>query len=764
MTRAVRVSAGLGVAVALALLVATAQPASAALGVVSNHETFGTGSQGEPAPASLTNMKIQGSGEGASVQMDGGTSFSPSNPGGDKSAFAGDEWGILINPNQQLTNLELTLNSVTTGSTVEIQDHGSGALIASTSATGGDTVQFTGLSLSPGTTYRVVATSGSSWTASTSGSGSVNLPLTGSAFDLTAGYSTPFGTRGDRVHVFNSVSTDTKPATTQYVGANHTVTGAQQGRVNLTLNSATADIEWQEYSGGSWSTVATDSASSSGVVATSLPQSSVQTYRVVVDGTTQSGSTTLAIESEGVAADVAAPSISSFEPDGGAQVKSDPQTVNATISDADFGTRGDSLTVEAVRQEDSTTIGSTTISSNQTASFSYSAVAGSNTIEWTVTDSYGVTTTKTQQFTTPAKLEVRNETQPRNLVSGSGGATVTFFADNTVEERSITSGTVRLDGLPADEEFVAVLSVDGYQTRRVVIPSLFEQQKAYLLPDNANIASIVFVLDDRTGRFPAQQTRLTIEKPITVNGTTEYRAIAADTFGGSGEFAISLQDNARYRLRVNNQDGRERVLGSYTTAGDDSATLPIGDVALGSTTEGGQPISASFEQTEQRGRVARVTYLDEAQTTDQLDLTLQNATGNTTFTGTFDDGPYGEFRTTIPVNNSTTRSTLNFTISRTVEGETLSRSGTIRLGEVPRVATDWPIDDQVLSLISWVGVFALFGLTLIWDERLSTIVLVGSASLLYAIGALQIPGGPIALGLAGVVAVLANVGRDGGGR
>jgi hypothetical protein len=98
---------------------------------------------------------------------------------------------------------------------------------------------------------------------------------------------------------------------------------------------------------------------------------------------------------------------------------------------------------------------------------------------------------------------------------------------------------------------------------------------------------------------------------------------------------------------------------------------------------------------------------------------------------------------------------VEYTITR--NGETTS--GEFRAGAIGAIAGRFPIDPQVLSIVSWGFILATMGLVVIVSPRLAPAGGTGMAAALTIIGTVAIPA-PI-IGIAGAVSVLALVGGRG---
>jgi hypothetical protein len=439
-------------------------------------------------------------------------------------------------------------------------------------------------------------------------------------------------------------------------------------------------------------------------------------------------------------------------------VTDDPVTLSVDVDDADFS-GGDNVTVTL--SHDGNQVKQTDITSAQTVSYTLNSVtAGSH--NWTVTaeDSFGNSNSQSYSYGVPDTLYIRNETNASELVDSPTEVQVTFFAENgSVYTRQTTTGTIDMRGLPATEDFYVQANADGYRDRTVYLESLIEQQTVYLLNESVSSATIVFELDDSTGRFPASETTLFVEKPINVSGSTQYRVIASDQFGAANEIVTELENNQRYRLRVESPDGETRILGNYRTAGDARAVLPIGQVSVGNAPEEGAAFDA--ELIEQNGQPAvRIVYRDTAAATTDLRLEIHEMNDPTTVirANTSESGPFGVYSETYqlpaPYNASSSLS-VQYHANRTNAADT---GDTVNIGEINSLSFG-NLDGNVLSLAGWVGLVAVAGFTAPISGALGAMATVIFASFLAIAGILSIPGA--LLGLAGATAVLfAFGGRD----
>jgi hypothetical protein len=214
-------------------------------------------------------------------------------------------------------------------------------------------------------------------------------------------------------------------------------------------------------------------------------------------------------------------------------------------------------------------------------------------------------------------------------------------------------GVVNLAGLPADARFAVVVSADGYYRRRVIIDSLFEQQSIYLLNESKPAVEKQFVLNDVSGNFPAQSTRLYVQRPI--NNSTTYKTVAADYFGATSAFSTFLQTDQRYRLIVENDQGDRRTLGSYTPVAAGVEPLRIEGVSLYRESQAGITANAStrfVNNSTQRQVVVR--YRDPAAATSSYTVEVyeRGNESNVTYSEQV-TGPVQNYSAYVDVENST---------------------------------------------------------------------------------------------------------------
>jgi outer membrane protein assembly factor BamB len=439
----------------------------------------------------------------------------------------------------------------------------------------------------------------------------------------------------------------------------------------------------------------------------------------------------------------------------------DSVPLDVTVAD----TGGDPYTVRFVNASSGAAIDSQTVSGDGEVSTVWD-IDGSEPAPWyAVIEESGSEVDRTREFelNIPETLEIRNETNPSELVTTNAEITVQFFSGGSVEERSTTDGTIDLDGLPPGGPLVVLVNADGYFERTVIIESIFQQQRVYLLDQDVSSSSVRFRLEDQTGRFPSEETTLRIQKPITETGDTTFQTVASDRFDAGGSLISELETGQRYRLAVENEDGETRALGSYTVSGDATEPLPIGEIVIaGEVRDGGVAAQASLQNPPadaSHGKEVRMILVDREQLTDNFTVRIVNESGTIVRSETTQVGPFGRWAETYPVTSATWEDNetlyVQYTISR--DGELIEIERPV--GDLPDLAEDWALDGRVLELMGLVGIVALMGFLVIAAPSLAAIVGVLFASILTLLGIVDIPG--VALGVAGSVAILYRLGEPG---
>eukprot|EP00761_Pharyngomonas_kirbyi_P008975 gb/GECH01008990.1/.p1 GENE.gb/GECH01008990.1/~~gb/GECH01008990.1/.p1 ORF type:complete len:936 (+),score=-5.28 gb/GECH01008990.1/:1-2808(+) len=179
----------------------------------------------------------------------------------------------------------------------------------------------------------------------------------------------------------------------RYISSIHNVSNPSEGRVDLSLDNATADVVWQAESSGTWTNVSSATYTTGGIKSADLSSTSADRWRVRVDFETSGSEPTAEIGRDAVYFAVSTPDISAgtASPSGGEVVRYSTPTLSVDVSDDDLGTaQGEELTL--TWRVDGSVVDTTTRSSNGTASITAPSLSdGNHTWSVTVDDSYGET-------------------------------------------------------------------------------------------------------------------------------------------------------------------------------------------------------------------------------------------------------------------------------------------------------------------------------------------------------------------------------------
>lgn len=520
---------------------------------------------------------------------------------------------------------------------------------------------------------------------------------------------------------------------------------------DMAVDDGTPDFE---YSGSSGTTTVTVNGLST---TNQIAAVDTQTNEVLDTTSVSSGQATLTLPNSEHTVELRTsagpPTLSDAAPTG--DLSNRPNNVSVTVDDPDFP--GDNVSVTATL--DGSTLGTKTVDTSGSVSFSIGSLdAGQHDVTIEATDVYGQTTTTSYDFTTPNELEIRNETSPGKLVNNSTTVSVTFFGDDgTVIERTTTDGSINMTGVPTDETFVVQADASGYHTRTVLIEKLWQQQTVYLLSKSQDTLLIDFTIDDETGQFIDDETRILVQKAITVNNSTKYRTITGDYLDATGTVSVFLERDQRYRLIAKSED-QVRSLGTYTANTAGQETLTIGQVVLSGEADEGVLFQATTVN-ETGDDYIRAVYVDEEDLTGQLNLDVyrvyengsEKLVGSRTVTNTL--GKYSEL---IQISNSTNNYRLEWDATR--GGATISGNATV--GDLDDITDTWPISEWVLEMLGMILTVAVGGLLVIYDSSLAGIGMVVVAGFLSAVGVLAIP--TWSLAPAAAAAILFQIGSGGG--
>ena len=359
----------------------------------------------------------------------------------------------------------------------------------------------------------------------------------------------------------------------------------------------------------------------------------------------------------------------------------------------------------------------------------------------------------------PDTLEIRDLTTQELVQNGTDlNVTVQFFGDDgAVATRTTSDGTVDMSGLPIDQRFAVTVEADGYITRQIIIPSLLDQQTAYLLPDDSSIDTVSprFEIEDPTNQFNPQRTEIVFKRPININGSTEFKAVAGDRIGLNG-FDTTLEADQRYRVVVTDPDsGAQRELGEFTPTTSELVTFTVEDVEFDSSSDtSGIEWTARYLSNEDTSDEIEFIFRDDEPTdtvsyriyerdNEQNTLVDSTATGNVTTTETV---PPGEENTVWIVEWETTRES----------GQTLSASRPVSSSQLPVGPS---LDPTWQTIFAMIGLFAVAGLFGAANPGVGGIAVSVTGGMFFLLGWLPDSTGGLMVLLALFVAVLAYTGR-----
>jgi hypothetical protein len=471
-----------------------------------------------------------------------------------------------------------------------------------------------------------------------------------------------------------------------------------------------------------------------------------------------------------------APVVSNETPADNTNVNEPPLTLSVDVTDAGLGDY-DTVTVTFKDASDDSTIGTDTLTANGTASTTWSDPdTGAN--QWYVeaADTFG-STTQTADFsvTIPEVLTLRDVNDPNTvLTSPTIDATVRFYesetGDTAVYPRTPQNGQIDMQGLPAEQEFVVgvVDSADNFAQRLTLLNSIFDQQEIYLLNNSADTAVATLVLQDRTGEFETGATSVQIERSVnTTNspaGEEEYVTVAGDVIGTQLTFSTTLEQDVRYRVSVENDQGDRRNLGSFVLQGDRVINLIISGKEVGVPIPPDEPVlDVSQSIDDQSGdKSVSLSYIDAAQKTESVTVRVVNADNSSNVLDTYiaTAGPYGTVTYQQTFTGADADKILVANVTATRQGEQVTLTKPFGVGMFPidiPMSQEWK---QIFGIGFLITIGAIFSRA---NARIGALVLPGVAALLYVTGILNGAITLLAIGMAFTVAVLINLAFGGRG-
>jgi len=319
-----------------------------------------------------------------------------------------------------------------------------------------------------------------------------------------------------------------------------------------------------------------------------------------------------------------------------------------------------------------------------------------------------------------------------------------IFEENTerVFTRSSSTGVISVADLPADTAFSVTAKAPGYVSRQTFIESARQQQEVYLLNNTTDTQLVRFNVEDRTGNFN-QDARIQVLRSINASGTPpqqeRYEIVAGDIVGSQLEFDTELERETRYKVRVSNDEGDQRELGSVFILTDRAIDLVISGIDVGfDVPDDVTTVNASQSVNEGTGaKTVSISLIDPSQSTTSIQVTARNArNASEVYDTTTDAGPIGTFQFSTILTGDDSDDEVIFDYSYQRGGETVN-------GSIAAGAEQFPITGLEELDPGWAQIFGIGFMIVIGgifsraNARIGAIILPGVGLLLYTIGILD---------------------------
>jgi hypothetical protein len=486
-----------------------------------------------------------------------------------------------------------------------------------------------------------------------------------------------FESQGPTAATVSGIGADSTTLSDLDVAAN-TLTVASSDKQTIELSGNLGEVTYRDVDLQDTTTTELDVTGDGTISVHGLPENDW----VLVDGATTravqtdgSGTATFSATDESISLQATeGPQLSNPAPTDGEVVSNPPALLEVNLSHSDFGSDPD-LDVTLTWRVNGTVIATETVSQNGTYTQQIQASPGANNWSVEAEDSYSHTDSSgPHEFGLPDELEVRDVETGECIGATDTEITLQYFenGDEITDTRQLTDCSISLEGLPGNTEYIVTAQVDGYETQRIVLPNIIEQQTLWMVSTNANTIFNQFTLNDDSGRFTPSETKLIIEAPINgTDGETRYRQFSGDYFGAGDTYETALLQGERYRLIVENQDGDRRTIGSYVAESEGLVTLDLGEI------EWPQPEDTSYTidigVIEENGQsYIEVLYTDNESRTDSLEVRVENRYDSEDVLFEEQVSNPTNYRALIPINESQkqTQWVVNYTADRnpTVSG------------------------------------------------------------------------------------------------
>lgn len=357
-----------------------------------------------------------------------------------------------------------------------------------------------------------------------------------------------------------------------YVSQTHDASAVTTGWTDLTLDNATASVEWLADTDGDGTFETTAASGSFATTANhtlDVSGTTADDWRVNVTFERTGAEPTAEVHDEGLLFQARDPTASNLDPDGTTITGDNDVQLSADVSDADFATaQGDSVTVEFTF--DGSVVHTETVASNQTVATTVQDVTD-GTYVWNVSlsDDYGGTTQSADatvtldhhdpELTNPQPADGASITEfETNLsvdvadgdVPESWGDNVTVTFHDVNESAAIASETVSSNqtvevtwsNLDLGSNFWNVTASDEYgntaelAAMEVVTPSQLTVREEHDPPTIVNGTTLTIRFYTVDGEIAIQRT--------TTNGTLNMSGLP------NSDFVVSIESDTHYTRRV----------------------------------------------------------------------------------------------------------------------------------------------------------------------------------------------------------------------
>lgn len=333
------------------------------------------------------------------------------------------------------------------------------------------------------------------------------------------------------------------------------------------------------------------------------------------------------------------PYVDTANPSGDEYLQNRNVDLNATVVDPK-GDDFESVEIQTLGGGTWTTVATeTNLPSGNEINASVTAHPGQN--KWRVImNATGNRNTVSQNFTyrTAGVITIYNGTT-ETIAQSTISAELASISSNYQGSLSTSTGSADLvNANPPDEILATEWSGAGYENQSLMVRDVSENGTVVLYESAASgTYTQCFSVSDPTGTFTPGNSWVVVQQYID----GEWRTVGSEQFGVENEADIVLEDGEDYRVRLRNEDGDLRVLGSFK--GDSakgcvplSVTTALGDIDDPNTVQHNATCTATDPK-----RV-KFEYNDTSTKTRTIHFTVyeyQNQSNilvpNTTFTGTF---------------------------------------------------------------------------------------------------------------------------------